>query len=101
MTEPTAYYVSAIEGRRKALASGPYDSHDEALAAVAWVRETFLESSPDAAFAAWGTAGFKGPRDEAPIGVLEKARPGARDDLIERAKAAVSAAKAAGKVSRR
>lgn len=51
-----AYYVSAIDGDRKALICGPYDSHEEALADVERVKKAANEIDFRAHWWAWGTA---------------------------------------------
>lgn len=52
-----AFYVSAINGRRKALAVGPYRRHGDALAAVEpvrrWAERNLRDVDP---WVAWGTA---------------------------------------------
>lgn len=61
MTRPTApyspgFYVSAIDGSRKALVAGPFESHEEALDAVDATRSEWCELDGRAWFYAWGTA---------------------------------------------
>ena len=53
-----AYYVSAIKGRRKALALGPFRRHGDALAMVGWVRDWAVRHVRDVDHfdTAWGTA---------------------------------------------
>lgn len=51
-----AYYVSAIDGDRKALICGPYATHDAALADVRRVSRAAYEVDPRAHWWAWGTA---------------------------------------------
>lgn len=53
---PGAYYVSVIDGPRRALLAGPWDTHAEALAAVDTVRELGQRIDPKSHFYAWGTA---------------------------------------------
>lgn len=73
------YYVSCINGAKKALVTGPYDSHAEALADVERVRTAAGKLDPKCDFYAWGTARI--PRNErfacgrwnAQIGMPEKA----------------------------
>lgn len=57
-TQPYApgFYVSAIDGNRKALVSGPYATHAEALGKVDSVRDEWCELDGRAWFYAWGTA---------------------------------------------
>jgi hypothetical protein len=50
-----SYYVSAEDGGRSALASGPYPTHAEALARVDEVRERAIRSDGKAHFYSWGT----------------------------------------------
>lgn len=52
-----AYYVSAIDGERKALICGPYATHDAALADVQRVKRAAERVDPRAVWWAWGTAG--------------------------------------------
>lgn len=51
------YYVSAVDGSRKALAAGPYDTHAETLAAVNLVRDQACRIDGTAWFYGWGTCG--------------------------------------------
>jgi hypothetical protein len=53
-----AYYVSAIKGRRKALAVGPFRRHGDALALVDRVRRWADRHVHDVDYfdTAWGTA---------------------------------------------
>ncbi len=55
-----SYYVSAVDGSRSALASGPYDTHAEALAAVEVVRERAVRQDGRAHFYAFGTVAMPG-----------------------------------------
>jgi hypothetical protein len=72
--EPTAFYVSVIDGSRRALVAGPYDTHAEAIADVEPVKAAAETATAGrSVFYAWGTAGYRGPRDEAPEGVMNKA----------------------------
>ncbi len=48
------YYVSVIDGPRKALVEGPFATHAEALARVDAARDECTD--PRAWFMAWGTA---------------------------------------------
>lgn len=50
------FYVSAINGSRRHLVAGPYESHDAALAKVDTVRKMADERDSRAHFMAWGTA---------------------------------------------
>lgn len=52
------FYVSIIDGTRKALVCGPFAAHQDALEAVAPVREYVMNHYMDAAFYAFGTAGY-------------------------------------------
>jgi hypothetical protein len=57
-TESTRFfYVSCIDGHRKALVSGPYASHAEALDAVQRVQRAAEKIDPRAIWYAWGTSG--------------------------------------------
>lgn len=51
------FYVSAIDGRRRHLVAGPYDTHAEALELVEPVLKHADQLDPRAWFMAWGTAG--------------------------------------------
>jgi hypothetical protein len=62
MTKPTTihgrtsapgFYVSAVDGSRAALVSGPFETHSEALKAVGPAREACAD--PRAHWYAWGT----------------------------------------------
>lgn len=55
----TRFYVSAIDGERKALICGPYDTHEEALADVARVKAAAERVDARAIWYAWGTASTK------------------------------------------
>lgn len=50
------FYVSAIDGRRRALVSGPYPSHRAALDDAPRVNRAVCELDPRAHFYGWGTA---------------------------------------------
>jgi hypothetical protein len=50
------YYVSVIDGSRKGLVSGPYETHGEALQAVERVRRAAEKVDPRAVWYAFGTA---------------------------------------------
>lgn len=51
------YYVSVIDGSRRALLAGPYTDHRDALAKVDTVRKLADDVDPRACFYAFGTAG--------------------------------------------
>lgn len=51
------FYVSCIEGSRKALVAGPYASHEDALNAVYRVKLAASKVDDRSWFYAWGTAG--------------------------------------------
>ena len=51
------FYVSVIDGKRRALLAGPYDTHAEALALVEQVRRKAYDIDPKSHFYAFGTAG--------------------------------------------
>lgn len=53
--EHTAFYVSAIDGKRIARIAGPYGSHEEAQNAVQEVRLRAELLDPRAHWWAWGT----------------------------------------------
>lgn len=59
----TCYYVSAIDGPKKYLVAGPYDTHAAAKDKVSEVREMAYQrdKSGRAWFMAWGTAGSAEP----------------------------------------
>jgi hypothetical protein len=59
-TPGASYYVSAVDGGRSALASGPYDTHAEALARVDEVREKAVRQDGQAHFYSWGTVAMPG-----------------------------------------
>lgn len=56
-----AYYVSAVDGSRKAVVCGPYATHAEALAEVSSVRDRVCELLPEAWWYGWGTCGSDDP----------------------------------------
>lgn len=56
-TDCNFYFVSVVDGRRKALLAGPYLTHDEALLQVAKVSRLAEEADPRSAWYAFGTAG--------------------------------------------
>jgi hypothetical protein len=49
------FYVSVMDGRRKGVLLGPYETHREALDNVAQGRELANEADPRASFYAFGT----------------------------------------------
>lgn len=53
---PGNYYVSVIDGPRRALLAGPWPTHAAALAMVDTVRELAVQIDPKAHFYAFGTA---------------------------------------------
>lgn len=55
-TRPGAYYVSVIDGQRRALLAGPWPTHPEALNMVETVRVKACELDPRGHFYAFGTA---------------------------------------------
>jgi hypothetical protein len=61
MSEPVEkrsyYYVSSIDGERRFLVAGPYDTHERALSLVEAVREHVDSLDPRSHFMWWGTAG--------------------------------------------
>lgn len=54
-TEPGPYYISAVDGPKFALASGPYENHGQALALVEKARSAVVNHDAWAAFASFGT----------------------------------------------
>ena len=60
-TPKANFYVSAIDGSRRYLISGPYADHATALARVDAVRKLAEERDGRACFMAWGTAGSDKP----------------------------------------
>lgn len=53
---PGDYFVSVVDGRRRALLAGPYPTHADALGAVPEVREIAKRLDPRAFYYAFGTA---------------------------------------------
>lgn len=53
---PGAYYVSVIDGNRRALLAGPWPTHREALAMVDTVSAGIIDKWPEAHWYAFGTA---------------------------------------------
>lgn len=73
-TKPGEYYVSVIDGPRRALLVGPFtNDHQAALDMVEQVRRKAEELDPRAAFYAFGTTRLPGG-DKVPIraGALNK-----------------------------
>lgn len=58
-TKPGDYFVSAIDGERLALVSGPYPTHQAALDDVEVCRAKAEETDPRAHFYAFGTVRTK------------------------------------------
>jgi hypothetical protein len=56
------FYVSAVDGSRRALVDGPHAMHSDALARVDAVRARWLELDPRSHFYWWGTASVGVPR---------------------------------------
>jgi hypothetical protein len=56
----SSYYVSAMDGKRTALLSGPYPTHAECLAAVPAAREKVLRVYPESHFYSLGTVSMPG-----------------------------------------
>ena len=85
-TSKPGFYVSAVDGDRAALVSGPFETHQEALDAVQAVRDAC--SDPKAHWYAWGTCRVRGyehacrcgtvvqVRWETPIGLQDDASGG-------------------------
>jgi hypothetical protein len=69
-TQPGPYYVSAIDGSKWALVSGPYETHQEALDLVDKARRIAVSLDPRAHFAGFGTARIKD--GSTPPGVLQR-----------------------------
>jgi hypothetical protein len=69
---PGAYYVSVVDGRRYALALGPFDTHAAALERVGPVRDYCNKQSDRAWFYGYGTCRLE-PGDEHPPGKLNGA----------------------------
>tara|TARA_X000001382_G_scaffold5654_1_gene4691 strand:- start:146 stop:349 length:204 start_codon:yes stop_codon:yes gene_type:complete len=63
------FYVSVVDGQRKGLAAGPYDTHQEALDKVGIVRDLIQYNNPDAWFWAYGTASTEDVR-KTKLGVM-------------------------------
>lgn len=56
MNKAPGFYVSVVDGDRKALVAGPFATHEEALAQVDAERTKWNDLDPRAWFYAWGTA---------------------------------------------
>ena len=69
---PGSYYVSCINGNRRALLYGPLASHAAALAMVERVRAVAVEVDPYAHFYAFGTARAD----------VDYTRPGVLNELV-------------------
>lgn len=70
-TKPGAYYVSVIDGNRRALLLGPFkDDHAAALAKVDSVRKKAEELDPRAVWYAFGTCRINDDHAAAPLGKL-------------------------------
>lgn len=54
---PRYYYASVIDGDRKGLLMGPFDTHQEALDAVPRPKKLAYAADPKAPWYAYGTAG--------------------------------------------
>lgn len=52
-----SYYVSCVDGERRALVCGPYPTHEQALADVHRVSVAAAERWPESWWYSWGTAG--------------------------------------------
>ena len=70
---PGSYYVSCIDGPRRALLYGPLSSHAAALAMVDQVRAVAVEVDPYAHFYSFGTARAD----------VDYTRPGVLNALVE------------------
>ena len=55
-TDRPCFYVSVIDGPKRALVAGPYRTHKEALAKVEPAKEAGAKADPWSTFYAWGTA---------------------------------------------
>lgn len=67
---PGDFFVSAIDGDKLALASGPYPTHAVALANVDRISKLVEKADPKAVFYAWGTC--KLPENSGKVGFVEK-----------------------------
>jgi len=68
-TRPGFYYVSVIDGPRRALLAGPWAHHRDALAHVRAVNELACSLDPRAHWFAYGTARVD-PDEQPPVGRL-------------------------------
>lgn len=72
-TKPGPYYVSAIDGQKHALVSGPYATHEEALALVTPAKNIAERHDARAVWAAFGTCRLNDmTMENAPRGMLQK-----------------------------
>jgi hypothetical protein len=69
-TRPGDYFVSAVDGGRHWLLSGPYASHAAALADVDAAKKLAIDNDPRAHFFAFGTCRY--PLNSGKIGRLQK-----------------------------
>lgn len=71
-TNPThsQFYVSAINGQKRHLVAGPFDTHQDALDRVDAVRTYAQDNDARACFMAWGTASSDVPL-KTPLGTKE------------------------------
>lgn len=68
----SVYFVSCIDGPRRALIAGPYPTHAQALQDVEDARKAAEEADPRAAFYAFGTARADGDPFASRPGVLNE-----------------------------
>lgn len=68
----SVYFVSVIDGPRRGLLAGPYETHGQALEDVEAVRAVAEEADPRAAFYAFGTARADGDPFASRPGVLNE-----------------------------
>lgn len=64
------FYVSVMNGSRRGLLLGPFETHDEALEQVERVRQFVVERKPEAHFYGFGTA--SAPRRAGIVGRLNE-----------------------------
>lgn len=69
-TRPGFYYVTAIDGPRKARIAGPYNSHELALDAVETVKNQAYGMDPRSHFWAWGTMRSEADLGKGALGVV-------------------------------
>lgn len=67
-TKGPGYYVSVIDGTRKALVAGPFETHAEALAQVEPEREKWYKLDARSHWYAWGTARVRDDKVAAQLG---------------------------------